>query len=204
MNRRLNHMCRNSPNKNVRVRNDCEAFAHISLQGLLLLLQLLSSTFSFFFRSKTKNLPPQQCEEPQVPLTHIPCSASLWLGTGLGGRRLTRVITGCLWPTESSWGPLRCEFVHPWECGPCCAANGPYPRCPPSACPRRWLTAALVSDLFCRAFLRRFPSWGMRLRAQSEKKEKKHAMFGKWLRTESLTTSYLHFPPSPLLQSVVV
>lgn len=132
----------------------------------------LAALFLFFFRSKTKNLPPQQREEPQVPLTHIPCSASLWLGTGLGGRRLTRVITGCLWPTESSWGPLRCEFVHPWECGPCCAANGPYPRCPPSACPRRWLTAALVSDLFCRAFLRRFPSWGMRLRAQSEKKEK--------------------------------
>ena len=135
MNRRWNHMCRTSPNKNVHVRNDCEAFAHISLQGLLLLLQLLRSTFSFFFFfffcSTTKNLPPsQQREEPQVPPAHIPCSAALWLGTGLGGRRLTRVITGCLWPTESSWGPLRCEFVHLWECGPCCAANGPYPRCP--------------------------------------------------------------------------
>lgn len=67
MNRRLNHMCRNSPNKNVRVRNDCEAFAHISLQGLLLLLQLLSSTFSFFFAPRLKICPPNNVKNLKYP-----------------------------------------------------------------------------------------------------------------------------------------
>lgn len=105
----------------------CGSFPHKA--GVKFCYSCLAAHF-FLPAPQLKICNPLECKEPQYSKPTSPdllCSAlaQAWEAGSWPG-----VITGCLWPMESSWGPLLCEFVHPWECGPCCAANGAYPRCP--------------------------------------------------------------------------
>lgn len=89
--------------------------------------------------------PPKLCSAPPW---HRPGRQAVWPGS----------LWGVYGPRRAAEGPPLCESVHPRECGPCCVANGPYPRCPPtppSHPAHLWtrLLYLLMSDLHSWEFL---------------------------------------------------
>ena len=212
MNRRWNHMCRTSPNKNVHVRNDCEAFAHISLQGLLLLLQLLRSTFSFFFffffAPRLRICPPPnnvknlKCPQPTSPALLRSDLAQAWEAGGWPGS-----LRGVYDLRRAAEGPCAVNLCIFENAGPAVLLMGPIQDAPR-------LPACLPEALgYCCSGIRsllphippEIPLLLMRDEAESaNRKEKKHAMFGKWLQSDYSLPTFPTIAIAPEYSGVIL
>lgn len=90
--------------------------------GVRFLLQLLSSTF--FFSHITKISATSDNVKNYV---HPKPTSHALLRSVLAQAVEPEILQGVYGPRRAAEGPCA---VHPWECGPCCVANGPYPRWP--------------------------------------------------------------------------
>lgn len=75
--------------------------------GVRFLLQLLSSTFFFSHITKIS----ATSDNVKNYVHPKPTSHALLRSAVFGAGSWARDITGCLWPTESSWGALRCASL---------------------------------------------------------------------------------------------